>query len=107
MSLAPGLYIHNIAELDGGNEPWRPASTPPPLLRHRSRHRRMGVGLPPQEGRRSATARGSSVCPRWRVVGLPPQEGRPTAAAGGVSVWGGKGAREARSEEHTSDLQSR
>src|SRR5690625_1670362 len=84
MSLAPGLYIHNIAELDGGNEPWRPASTttaPPPPLEA------------PQNGRRTAPAGGSSDCRRWRVVrlpplegvGLPPLEGRRSAPDGGSS----------------------
>src|SRR5699024_5525420 len=85
MSLAPGLYIHNIAELDGGNEPWRPASTttaPPPPLEA------------PQNGRRTAPAGGSSVCHSSRVVGLPPMEGRRTAPAGGSSDcrrWRGVG----------------
>src|SRR5699024_9399102 len=78
MSLAPGLYIHHISELDGGNEPWRPASTATAggtaewaSVCHRSRV----VGLPPLEGRRSAPDGGSSDCPRRRVVRLPPLEG--------------------------------
>src|SRR5690625_2377171 len=101
MSLAPGLYIHNIAELDGGNEPWRPASSAtargtaewasdcprrrvvrlPPLE---------GVGLPPLEGRRSAPDGGSSDCPRRRVVRLPPLEGCLSGEERGAArLWPG------------------
>src|SRR5699024_7421700 len=88
MSLAPGLYIHNIAELDGGNEPWRPASTATAggTAEWASDCPRWRVvGLPPLEGRRTAPDGGSSVCHRSRVVGLPPMAGRRTAHAGGSS----------------------
>src|SRR5699024_12663255 len=89
MSLAPGLYIHNIAELDGGNEPWRPASTttaPPPPLEA------------PQNGRRTAPAGGSSDCRRWRVVRLPPMEGvgRPPLEGRRPAPDGGSGDRPRR-----------
>src|SRR5690625_5640056 len=122
MSLAPGLYIHNIAELDGGNEPWRPASTttaPPPPLEAPQNGRRTapaggssdcrrwrvvrlppleGVGLPPLEGRRSAPDGGSSDCPRRRVVRLPPLEGCLSGEERGAArLWPGACGLERRS----------
>src|SRR5699024_11578397 len=89
MSVAPGLDIHNVAERDGGNEPWRPASTATAggTAEWASDCPRWRVvGLPPLEGRRTAPDGGSSVCHRSRVVGLPPMEGRRPAPAGGAAA---------------------
>src|SRR2546422_1105307 len=66
-----------------------------------------GAGCIPALGSRETAAATATSCRRWRSRGCPRRQGSAGSAPRRAATPGRTGAARARSEEHTSELQSR